>query len=371
MSVIAVLCATVLLWTYGLYPWLMSRRVRRSPAPTTPRTLGEEPPSVALIIAARDEGPSIAARVENALALTYPRLTVIVVSDGSTDDTVAQARAASGGRVIVLGLNPSVGKTRALEVGVTVAGDVDVLAFSDATAVWAPDTVQRLVLPLLDPAVGAVSGKVVYDYPNAPIARGFRAYQAVIVAQRANDAAWGTLTSVSGSISAIRRTAYFAAPAELSTDLVFPWAAARAGLRAVYAHDAISLERSRDRASRELKSRVRLALSAYAFTAWVLRHRKETPRSYAFQLLSHKVLRWCSPHVALIGAIAAGIAWPALALPVALGAVAAVSAALLGLLVPVLAPVTFAAVVALGYVWGSVLYVFGARPVGWRPDSQR
>src|ERR1041385_6649306 len=85
------LSAAALFYTYAGYPmliaavsWLRPRRVNR----------GEDLPRVSIIITAFNEEHALAAKLENTLALDYPRelLEVIVASDCSTDRTDAIAR---------------------------------------------------------------------------------------------------------------------------------------------------------------------------------------------------------------------------------------------------------------------------------------
>src|SRR5580658_6343627 len=71
-------------------------------------------PFVSLLIPAYNEARTIARKIENSLALDYPpdRIEIVIVSDGSTDETVNIARAAGGVRVLALPKN--IGKTAAL-----------------------------------------------------------------------------------------------------------------------------------------------------------------------------------------------------------------------------------------------------------------
>ncbi len=355
----------VLAATFFGYPLVAAWLARRRPTSDWP--MAEAWPRVLVIVAARNEARHLEARLQNLLALDYPkqRLSLVVASDGSTDDTVAIAMQ----HVAVLALPAPVGKTQVLIEAVRAHGaGADVLAFTDATAEWPADALRWLVAPLADPAVGAVSGLVRYRYTDTTIARGFRAYQQVVVPSRAADARVGWTTSVSGSISAVRAALFEASPPELSYDLMLPVLAARHGLRAVVEPRAVSWESARSSRAAELESRIRLAASAYAFIAWTWRHRRGLPAVYIVQLVGQKIARWLAPLVALLATVAAvalaaagGSVWPA-------GAVGLVVA--LGLLGRP-APLHFGLVVALAYVIGLWRYVRGERIVGWEPESQR
>ncbi|HUR33033.1 MAG TPA: glycosyltransferase family 2 protein [Vicinamibacterales bacterium] len=117
-------------------------------------------PSVSIIIAARNEGRRLPARIDNLLSLGYPadRLQIIVVSDGSSDNTPA-ALAPFGARVCLIEIPPA-GKAVALNAGVARATG-EVLVFADARQTFADDALHALVAPLSDPRVGGVSGELI------------------------------------------------------------------------------------------------------------------------------------------------------------------------------------------------------------------
>ena len=117
------------------------------------------------MIAAHDEREVIEERVRNALALDYPpdRLEVIVASDGSTDGTAELARAARGRGTPRPGAGPRRGAARsARRTPPWTRRPGDVLAFSDANALWEPDALQALVRPFSDEGVGYVCGCLSY-----------------------------------------------------------------------------------------------------------------------------------------------------------------------------------------------------------------
>jgi hyaluronan synthase len=123
-------------------------------------------PMLSLVIPAFNEGPMVRRSVESVLASQYPadRLRVIVVDDGSTDDTGAHidaVAAAHPSRVEAVHLPCNRGKRHALYEGFRRAtGDLVVTVDSDS--IVPPGSLRQLVVPFMqDPSVGGVAGKVV------------------------------------------------------------------------------------------------------------------------------------------------------------------------------------------------------------------
>src|SRR3954449_6596690 len=144
-----------LAWTHALYPLTvaLAARVRTRRVALDDGYL----PSVAVIVTAYNEESAIERRLENLRALDYPgdRLEIVVTSDASTDATEELAEAA-GARVI---RNPRGGKVAAQDHAVRET-DSELVAFSDANAMWAPDALRRLVAPFADPDVAYVCGQL-------------------------------------------------------------------------------------------------------------------------------------------------------------------------------------------------------------------
>ena len=122
---------------------------------------------MSVIIAAHDEERSIGPRIDNLLAVDYPRdcLEIVIASDGSSDRTVAEASRADAPRP-VLDL-PRTGKASALNAAVA-ASTGEILVFSDANTAYAPDAIRRLVRSFADPEVGGVAGNQVYLPASEP-----------------------------------------------------------------------------------------------------------------------------------------------------------------------------------------------------------
>jgi cellulose synthase/poly-beta-1,6-N-acetylglucosamine synthase-like glycosyltransferase len=121
-------------------------------------------PFVSVIVPARNEADNIARTVRNLRALSYPedRLEVIVVDDGSTDETAAIAKAAGASRVIRNERAQKAkvnGKASALNAGLAAARG-DIIACVDADSMPEKDAIMHSVPFFEDSSVGAVTSKI-------------------------------------------------------------------------------------------------------------------------------------------------------------------------------------------------------------------
>jgi cellulose synthase/poly-beta-1,6-N-acetylglucosamine synthase-like glycosyltransferase len=287
----------LLVHTHVTYPaalWLIAR-VRGRPAP--PPAAAGEPPRVSLIVAAHDEAQVIERKLRNALALDYPRdrLEVIVASDGSTDRTVELARASGADLVLDL---PRAGKVAAQNAAVERATG-ELLAFSDANAFWDGGAMRRLVAPFADPRVGYVCGRLRLEADGSANQEG--AYLRYEMAVRELESELGGVTAGNGAIYATRRDSYIVLDSARGHDLCFPFALTKRGWRALYAPDAIAEERMAPTIGGEFARKRRMMTRTWGV---VLRDGMLSPRGYgplyAFQMLSHRALRYASPFLHLI-----------------------------------------------------------------------
>ena len=157
---------------------------------------------------AYNEARVISSTVRTILASDHEKLEIIVIDDGSQDDTSGVVRSEFGhdDRVQLLRIANG-GKANALNVGVAHAKG-DVIVALDADTQFARTTISRLVRWFVDPKVGAVAGNAKVGNRVNTITR----WQALeyIVAQnleRRALAALGTLTVVPGAVGAWRKSA--------------------------------------------------------------------------------------------------------------------------------------------------------------------
>jgi cellulose synthase/poly-beta-1,6-N-acetylglucosamine synthase-like glycosyltransferase len=298
LEIVFWLCVALLVHTHLVYPltlWLLARRGagRERPAAAAP----DGPPRVALIVAAHDEEDVIAERVRNALALDYPRdrLEIVVASDGSADRTAERARAAGADRVLDL---PRAGKIAAQNAA---AAEVraEVLAFSDANALWEPEALRELVARFDDPAVGYVCGTVRFTDPAGDNQEG--AYWRYELAVRGLESRLGGVTAGNGAIYAVRSEAYLPLPPSRSHDLSFPFALTKHGWRAEYEPAAVATEKAVPTLGGEFARKRRMMRGLWDIVvADGMLSPRGYPPAYAYEIASHRLLRYASPLLHLI-----------------------------------------------------------------------
>jgi cellulose synthase/poly-beta-1,6-N-acetylglucosamine synthase-like glycosyltransferase len=334
------LSAAAILYTHLGYPLALWALVSRRRRPTLRPGTWEEPPRVSLIVAAFEEEEVIAAKVANALALDYPRerLELIVASDGSGDATVERARAAGADLVLDL---PRGGKVAAQNAAAERARG-EILAFSDANSEWEPGALRHLVEPFADPAVAYVCGQVRFLDPGGGNLEG--AYWRYEMALRELESALAGVTAGNGAIYAVRGDAYISLPPAGSHDLSLPFLLAKRGRRSLYVPWAGAEEKMVPTPEGEFARKRRMMVGIWDI---VVREGMLRPGGYpplyAFEIASHRLLRYATPflHLAALAANVAllGRGWvyaAALAAQLAL-----LAAALLGRALP-LAPLRIA-----------------------------
>ena len=119
-------------------------------------------PMISLVVPAYNEGLVIQAAVRSLLKLDYPNFEIIVIDDGSTDDTyekalgVAREQQEITVRVIT---KRNGGKAQALNTGMTVARGEFVLNMDGDTKL-SSNTLRACIRHFENPKIGAVAGNV-------------------------------------------------------------------------------------------------------------------------------------------------------------------------------------------------------------------
>ncbi len=304
------ICVGLLVYIYLGYPllcWLLGNLLRRG---VRQRISSDDAlPRVSIVTAAHNEAGSIAATLENKLALDYPadRLEIVVVSDGSTDETDAIVGRFADRGVRLLRQEPRAGKTSALNFAVPQTTG-DLVAFADANSIWDPDALRRLVAPFADPEIGYVTGRMLYLAPDGSLSgEGCTAYMRYENTLRTWETRIGSIVGVDGGIDAVRRELYEPMRPDQLPDFVLPLSVRAQGYRVVYAPEAVLHEATLASAADEFSMRVRVTLRAWhALRDKALLLNPFRYGLFAWQLFSHKLLRYLGPFLQ-IGAFAANL----------------------------------------------------------------
>lgn len=287
-------CFGTLVYAYFGYPillLLLGAFHRREGAPES-----ESNPTVSLVIAAYNEEKVIAHKIENSLALDYPRelLEIIVASDASSDrtDEIVQGYAAQGVRL--LRQPQRTGKMGAMNATVpAVRGEI--VVFSDADAMYEPQALRMLVSRFANSRVGVVSGQLCYHGGEGqPPASQEGAYWRYEEGVKRLESRLNSLVGANGSIYAIRRALFepVVGKRPMVDDLAIPFDILLKGWWVLLEPGAVSWETGAASLRAEFRRKVRIMSTAIT-TVWRGLWRSLYPPRprIAWQLVSHKLLR--------------------------------------------------------------------------------
>ncbi len=309
MTALFALSVDLLIYIYVGYPALVWLLARLSPQPIqSPDGVFE--PTVTVLIAAFNESEHIERTVRNKLEQEYPteKLDIIVVSDSSDDGTDEIVQGIGDPRVRLVRQEPRAGKTSGLNLIAPLATG-EILITSDANSFYSPDTVRELMQPLADPAVGYVTGRMLYRAPDgSATGEGCSAYMRYENQLRAWETQLGSIVGVDGGVDAIRRDIWEPMRPDQLPDFVEPLMVREKGYRVVYQPSARLYEDALASSDDEFRMRVRVTLRAW----WALKDKAALLNPgkfgiFAWQLWSHKVLRYLAPFFQL-GALGANLA---------------------------------------------------------------
>jgi len=283
--------AVAVIWPHIVYPLsllLIPGRTHRT---------GTRLPGVSLVVSAFNEEQVIGEKVENALKLDYPRelLDIIVVSDASSDSTDAIVSRFAAQGVRLLRLEARLGKSAGVNRAVCDARG-EVVVFSDANSMYAPNAVRRLVRHFADPEVGYVVGSQRYTADPGSAADSESLYWTFESWLKTQESRVGSVVGGDGAIYAIRAAYFEPLRADDISDFTLPLRIVVRGFRGVFDPDAICFERPAGCFESEFRRKVRIVTRS-------VRSILRVPQAlnplivgvFAYELASHKVVRWLAP----------------------------------------------------------------------------
>jgi cellulose synthase/poly-beta-1,6-N-acetylglucosamine synthase-like glycosyltransferase len=307
-----VLALLILLFAYPfvIYPFLLSLLAKRMPMVQRGGGVGTGQPAVALVICALNEQRIIREKIENSLALRYPRekLTIVVISDGSGDKTAEIVREYRDAGVVLMDRKTRRGKIANLNEVIPSRSE-EIVVLSDANVLYDPDAIVHLVARFSDPSVGCVSGKVVLTDTTPDLDSPTGLYYSVEWALQENSSIIYAMAGADGAMYALRRELFRPCPNDtLIEDFVIPMHVIAQGKRVVLEPKALGWEKGVESLREEYRRKVRIAAGAAQGLIRGNIWPHNAPGRFWFVFVSHKVMRWISPVVA-VAALLAALLW--------------------------------------------------------------
>jgi len=303
----------ILLFAYpfGIYPVLLRFLARRHAWPSGPPDPAHAAPTVALVICALNEGRVIREKIENSLALQYPpgKLRIVVISDGSTDNTAAIAREYRERGIQLIERSERRGKIANLN---DVVGSLteEIVVLSDANVLYDSQAILRLLERYQDDAIGCVSGRVILRNTAEPLATSEENYYRLEWRLQAWASSLYSMVGADGAMYALRRELFSrCAPDTLIEDYVIPMSVANRGRRVVFQPQATGWEDGPGGLGEEFRRKVRIAAGAAQALLRGTAYPKTPFLRLWFVFTSHKLLRWLSPVLGLCVLVLAIMFW--------------------------------------------------------------
>lgn len=305
LNTAALIAAVTLLAVWLVYP-LTIALIARMRRPSQP--IGQvEPRTISVVLATREDEPSIRARVQDFLdaAEDDASLEMVVAIDATAGPSTGTSIAGLDPRVKVIPGDPPGGKAATLNAGVRAASG-EVIVFTDTHQRFEPDAISRLADALADPEVGAASGSLeLNDQGGLSLVGMYWRFERWL---RRSEARVHSSVGVTGAIYAVRKSDWRPLPAGLILDdLYVPMRLVLDGLRIAWVEDAHARETRRFTWAQEYRRKVRTLTGNFQLCVWLpgvlLPHRNPIWAQFVF----HKLLRLLNPYLCAVIAVWAAV----------------------------------------------------------------
>jgi poly-beta-1,6-N-acetyl-D-glucosamine synthase len=295
------LSLSLIFFTYAGYPICLYLRARYWPRPVRRAHIF---PRVTIVLAVHNEEQNLLRKLDNLATLDYPadRLEVIVVSDGSTDQTneILGEWQKTGRRALILLKRR--GKANALNHGIAEA-HAEIICFTDARQTIASDGLNNLIANFADLSVGCASGALMIgENHSAPSSDGVGLYWRLEKQIRNWEGLAGSSVGATGAFYAVRKGLLLPLPVRTILDDVYiPLQVARQNRRVVFDPTAVAWDYLTPSPKQEFRRKVRTLAGNYQLlqlAPWLLT--RSNP--LRIQFVCHKLLRLVVPF-ALVGVL--------------------------------------------------------------------
>lgn len=309
------LSAGAVIYSYAIYPWLLSWLAKGKPENTLVWQHDDDLPVVFIVLSAYNEEKVIARKIESVFNSTYPadKIRLVIGSDNSSDrtDEIIRKYAAENSRIF---FRPFEGRNgKAIVLNVLIAGlqndfkewNNSILVLTDANVFFTEETLFQQVKHFKNTSIGQVAANIL----NKGMRDDGISFQEQAYIQRENKikfhegVLWGSMMGAFGACHAIRTQCWKTIPRRyLMEDFFLSMNVLSLGYKAIKEMKAVCYEDVSNEMSEELKRKTRIQAGNFQNLSsfWKLLFRFN---AVSFCFLSHKVIRWFGPVLIIISLI--------------------------------------------------------------------
>lgn len=299
ISLILLICLFLVAYTYLIFPLgirFVSTYIK--PKRCAANFSVGPPPSVAIICAMYNEEDVAEEKIANFRSLTYPCLRMYIGSDGSSDRTNEILAKYADDKNLSICTFPRRGKVHVIN-DLAASATEDILVFTDANSMFSQDAIEKLVVHLNNPAVGAVCGRLKLVDAGGFSGEGF--YWRYETMLKKAESVFECVIGGNGAIYAVRRELVHRLPANtINDDFTISMSLIAQGYGMIYADDAIATEDAGKDDKAEFKRHIRDAAGHYRAMRHLLVLLNPLYPKRFFFYVSHRVIRWFVPHLMLL-----------------------------------------------------------------------
>ena len=263
-----------------------------------------ELPTASILISAYNEESVIERKIQNLLELDYPKekLEILIGDDGSADKTAEIMERYKDQGVSLIKAPQNAGKAAMLN-RLQKHATGNILLFCDANTMLFPNVVRKLTDPFKDKKIGCACGHLILtDKSGSELGRGESAYWDLESEIKKFEGMMDLLIGGNGALYAIRKELYTDLPTKKSImdDFFVTTKILQKGYYCTFISSAIGAEQTSKETAGEFRRKVRIGRANfnYMLSYLPLLNPFRPLRCYLF--MSHKVLRWFSPHIMIL-----------------------------------------------------------------------
>lgn len=299
MIIVFIVCVCMIVYTYFLYPLMLSF-LSIFKKDTHSKITNDHYPSVTMVIAAYNEENVLKDKIRNCIDLDYPsdKLNILIGSDGSTDSTNKIIKNYVSEKIKLVEL-PRSGKCNVLNKLIPMASG-EIIVLSDANTMYQKDSIKKLVVGFQYKDVGCVCGKLrLMDRDNQPAGESlYWKYETFI---KNLEGLFGAVIGSNGGIYAIRKNLFTPLPTNTIVDDFFiTCKILEKGYRCIYQQEAIAYEEVAINIASEFKRKVRISKGNFQNLFRLKKLLNPTLGLLSLSYWSHKVIRWFVPILLII-----------------------------------------------------------------------